>query len=72
MEAWGIVSQTVRNWRPSKPSRRRTSVAVTTWLTAVPTTEQSTEQTWALSTERTIKSKQIGYSVMGIMNVPLQ
>lgn len=39
VEDWDIVSQTVPNWRQSRQNRRRTSVAVTTWPTAVRTTE---------------------------------
>lgn len=39
VEAWDIVSQTVPNWRQSRQNRRRISVAVTTWPTAVRTTE---------------------------------
>lgn len=39
VEAWDIASQTVQNWRQSRQNRRRISVAVTTWPTAVQTTE---------------------------------
>lgn len=39
VEDWDIVSQTVPNWRQSRQNRRRISVAVTTWPTAVRTTE---------------------------------